>query len=364
MTENDYNKLVDVVINLNYFYFQQHTSLVSDTDFDRMMELLKACEQQHPSWKRNDSPTDAIGCDLHDGVTTKHVHPMLSTQKTYDVDELTAWARKMNVTDFCIEWKYDGISVGLVYEDGVLTSATTRGDGETGNDVTELVRGMNGVPETIDHKGYVEVRGEVVCPYFAFARINDIYSNQRSAASGIMAQTFDNRLAVKYGLEFRAFDAFNLKPTHVENINYLRSQGFECETNRVTIDELPAMIETLAESRSSFYLPTDGLVVKLNNVSERNKKGCTKHHPKWSMAFKFETDTVETEFFGFEKKTSPSGKVTWIATFCFVFINGACITRAKVGSEECAMKLGIKPGDRIRVGLRGEVTPMVFGKAV
>lgn len=407
MTHTKYLLLCETANKCNDSYYKHHISLISDIEFDNIMAMIEEAEVEHPEWVTPASPTQHVGSDLgstptvpsvNGGVLThfakvNHAIPMLSTAKVKKVEDLVKWMQKTTEKTgdyfYTIEWKYDGLSCSIIYQDGQLIRAATRGNGDTGDDVTAHARLMPTIPNEIPLKGRVEVRGEVVMPFAAFNKWNDEHpndrlANPRNAASGSL-KSLDPNVVVERGLEFYAYDLmldgcntvgafiydemrydFNITAeSHIHALKALSYIGFKlCENSSVLSTRIEEVIKSFERKRNDLPVAVDGLVVKINNTAKREMLGRTEHHPHYLVAYKFGAPTYETTLRKVEYTIGEkTGKRTPVAHFDPVTINGATITKASCGSVATWEKKNIQIGDRILVCLSNDVIPQVVGKA-
>lgn len=423
MTHIEYTILCNEVNRLNDQYYKNHTSEVSDQVFDFYLDQIKQAEAQHPEWVTPASPTQHVGSDLgstpvssaqcsavsplKEFAKVNHDVPMLSTAKVKKVEDLVKWmkktAKKTGDDLFTIEWKYDGLSCSLIYQDGQLVRAATRGDGDTGDDVTAHARLMPTIPNEIPLKGRVEVRGEVVMPFAAFNKWNETHpndrlANPRNAASGSL-KSLDPNVVVERGLEFYAYDlmldgtqedvtltkkSLNMRnewyddesiffikdvmSRHRESLTmlqWLKFKRLNYSSFLINVhDNLQEHILNMENRRSQLPVAVDGLVIKINDTTKREMLGRTEHHPHFLVAYKFGAPTYETILRNVEYTIGEkTGKRTPVAHFDPVTINGATITKASCGSEATWEKKNLHIGDRILVCLSNDVIPQVVGKA-
>lgn len=408
MTHTKYLLLCETANKCNDSYYKNHVSLISDVAFDNIMTMIEEAEAQHPEWITPDSPTQHVGSDLgstpvpsatipvvpiKEFAKVNHAIPMLSTAKVKKVEDLVKWmqktAKKTGDDLFTIEWKYDGLSCSLIYQDGQLVRAATRGNGDTGDDVTAHARLMPTIPNEIPLNGRVEVRGEVVMPFAAFNKWNDEHpndrlANPRNAASGSI-KSLDPNVVVERGLEFYAYDLmqgedsiyigsyktgnklFKLASSdHHASLSLLH--GFMhfnmLNYDVLGIDNVCDTVRRFEKSRSSLPIAVDGLVIKVRKSAKREMLGRTDHHPHYLVAYKFGAPTYETTLRKVEYTIGDkTGKRTPVAHFDPVTINGATITKASCGSEATWEKKNINIGDRILVCLSNDVIPQVVCKA-
>ena len=405
MTHKEYILLCKTVNHLNNQYYKNHISEVPDSLYDYYFAQIEQAEAQHPEWVTPASPTQHVGSDLGSTPVTanrcsavsplkefakvNHVVPMLSTAKVKKVDDLVKWmqktAKKTGDDLFTIEWKYDGLSCSLIYQDGQLVRAATRGNGDTGDDVTAHARLMPTIPNEIPLKGRVEVRGEVVMPFAAFNKWNvehpnDRLANPRNAASGSL-KSLDPNVVVERGLEFYAYDFIPEEHWCEEKQHRLSCQYHACALAmlidygfqvakymtialRSDLHGIDDVVKHFEKQRKDMPVATDGLVAKIDNTHNREMLGRTEHHPHYLVAYKFGAPTYETVLRNVEYTIgSKTGKRTPVAHFDPVTINGATITKASCGSEATWEKKNLHIGDRILVCLSNDVIPQVVGKA-
>lgn len=405
MTHTKYLLLCETANKCNDSYYKHHISLISDIEFDNIMAMIEEAEAQHPEWVTPASPTQHVGSDLgstpvssaqcsavsplKEFAKVNHAIPMLSTAKFKKVEGLVKWmqktAKKTGDDLFTIEWKYDGLSCSLIYQDGQLVRAATRGNGDTGDDVTAHARLMPTIPNEIPLKGRVEVRGEVVMPFAAFNRWNDEHpndrlANPRNAASGSL-KSLDPNVVVERGLEFYAYDFIPEEHWSEEKQHRLSCQYHACALAmlidygfqvakymtialRSDLHGIDDVVKHFEKQRKDMPVATDGLVVKIDNTHNREMLGRTEHHPHYLVAYKFGAPTYETVLRNVEYTIGEkTGKRTPVAHFDPVTINGATITKASCGSEATWNKKNIQIGDRILVCLSNDVIPQVVGKA-
>lgn len=416
MTHTKYLLLCETANKCNESYYKHHVSLISDIEFDNIIAMIEQAEAQHPEWVTPASPTQHVGSDLgstpvsstvtsvaplKEFAKADHDIPMLSTAKVKKVEDLVKWmqktAKKTGDDIFTIEWKYDGLSCSLIYQDGQLVRAATRGNGDTGDDVTAHALLMPTIPNEIPLKGRVEVRGEVVMPFAAFNKWNeehptDVLANPRNAASGSL-KSLDPNVVVERGLEFYAYDLMldgtqeepiivrigtdkvfgrltnvelsEIQSSHYTKLQLLRTLEFvSLGFAETCVEDIAGMLSYRERKRNSLPIAVDGLVIKILDSTKRDMLGRTEHHPHYLVAYKFGAPTYETVLRNVEYTIGEkTGKRTPVAHFDPVVINGATITKASCGSEATWEKKNIQIGDRILVCLSNDVIPQVVGKS-
>lgn len=378
MTHANYIELVNTVKAHDYRYWTLNEPTITDEEYDILYSHLQECEQEHPEWILPDSPTQVISTATN-GNNRRLVRRrtiMLSTEKANSVEKLVKWMQKTtkaakklgcdNPDLFTVEWKYDGESCSLVYIDGDLVEAST-GKGMDGMDALQHVRYIPNIPQHIDAKGRVEVRGEVICPFVNLAATG--YKTCRMAAAGYLANAVPNE-KVGQLMEFYSYWTDIESDDHIGALVELSmlSDKFHCfeddELFVASVDEIDYIAMAYAMKRPNIPFPTDGLVIKAYDRSHWSDFGATDHHPKYSCAYKFPGVTAVTTLRSVEITVGEkTGKRTPVAHFDPVVMNGATYKQCSCGSEATFSEKNIKPGDRIIVTLANDVICQVVGKA-
>lgn len=397
MTHSEYTTLVNTAKRYNFEYYVLSKPSISDADFDHLLTFLEEYEAAHPDKVLPDSPTQQVGSDLaaNGRRLVRHRTPMLSCQKATTTDKHTAleaveaWFDKSNKklskhynTDtvmtfpMVVMWKYDGISCSLVYQDGVLVEASTRGDGQQGQDILAHVMEMPSVPQRIDIKanpylrGRLEVRGEIVCPKAALGMMAQEYADCRTAASSLCNMAFPS--VDMHLLEFYPWDATFpfVDGIAMPNSNYIWQRlsylahncGFNANDFTMPKDmfAIAEDIQLHTEQRDALPYPVDGVVIRFCDDFHFRPLGATAHHPHGSIAYKFAPAKSTTRCTRVEVTVGKTGRRTPVAHFEPVTLNGRTLTKASLGSETAATRLGIAPGATIEVGLANDVTPKVY----
>lgn len=377
MTHSDYISLVNTIKSHDYRYWTLNDPVITDEEYDVLFGELQLAESEHPEWILPDSPTQVISTATN-GNNRRLVRRrtiMLSTEKANSVDKLVKWmqkttkaAKKLGCSSpdlFTVEWKYDGESCSLVYIDGDLVEAST-GKGMDGMDALQHVRYIPNIPQHINAKGRVEVRGEVICPFANLASTG--YKTCRMAAAGYLANAVPNEKVGKL---------MNFYPYSVEGESvYTATQcsglwsasklGFDTSIvymyGSIKIDS--RVLNRFAIERSILPFPTDGLVIKAYDRSRWSDFGATGHHPKYSCAYKFPGVTAVTTLRSVEITVGEkTGKRTPVAHFDPVVMNGSTYKQCSCGSESTLAAKGIHPGDLIIVTLANDVICQVVGRA-
>lgn len=372
-------------------YYVESRPLVSDSEFDALFDELLAIEQAYPDLALPDSPTRRVGSDLTQELPeAAHSIPVLSLDKSYTGEELTAWIAKTarNAGEelaFVCEQKIDGASMVLYYEEGALARAVTRGNGLVGNDVTGNVKTIGAVPLRLARPVTVAVRGEVFLAQSIFDSINEKleepYANPRNFASGTLRRVKSREVA-EVPLSIYVYEGFFEKQpgTHHEILEQLEDLGFRLNPrvgffsdgpalssvksrhptwHTGALKDIPDFLEAEREGRDRLDYEIDGIVVKVDEVSVRERLGYTGHHPRWAIAFKFESPEGATTVKAIEVQVGRTGRITPVARVEPVKISGATIANVTLHNQEYIDMLELAVGDRVAVSRRGDVIPAV-----
>jgi DNA ligase (NAD+) len=374
--------------NERYYVFDDPT--ISDVEYDQLVKELEALEAAHPELTTDDSPTRRVSGRAVEGFA-KHVHArqMLSLDNTYNVDELRAWdmrvRRRLGVEtpEYVAELKIDGLSISVLYGmDGVLRRGVTRGDGITGDVVTENVKTIRALPLRIPPPPLrrlagqgeeIEVRGEVYLSNAEFRRINEeraaagleLFANPRNAASGTL-RIKDSRVVASRNLRLFAYDLFvdGKKPalTHVESLAWIDAAGLPVNPERrlcATIDEVIDYCAEFEARRDSLEYEIDGVVVKVNSTYQQDALGQTAKAPRWAVAFKFAARQMTTRLLGITVQVGRTGVLTPVAELEPVELAGSTVSRATLHNEDEIARLDARVGDIVLVEKSGDVIPKV-----
>lgn len=374
--------LTDKINHHNELYYQQSKTEISDREFDALLESLIALENQFPQFKLPDSPTQRVGGTITKNFpTVYHTYPMLSLGNTYSQQELEDFdARVAKGLDgdpyeyFC-ELKFDGVSISLTYENGVLVRGVTRGDGVRGDDVTTNVKTIRSIPLKINHKNLpssFEVRGEVFLPRQVFEKLNrereDIgeekYANARNTASGTIKMQ-DSAEVARRKLDCYAYyllgENLGVK-THDEAIKELEHWKFNISPTYKkckNIQEVLKYIEHWENKRLELPLETDGVVIKVNNIEQQQTLGFTAKSPRWAIAFKYKSESISTRLNDVTYQVGRTGAITPVAELEPVFLAGTTVKRASLHNADIIAKLDLHIGDYVFVEKGGEIIPKV-----
>lgn len=362
MTQNDYIVLVNKANQLSYEYYVLARPTVSDAQFDALVCEIEKVEAEHPDWTLADSPTQIVGSDVQDNGRRliRHRTRMLSCQKAQTQDAVAKWITQTeknlrSAQTYALEWKYDGISCSLVYQDGQLTEASTRGEGGImGQDLLDHVRLMASVPQQINATGRVEVRGEIVCPKSVLQKLG--YKDCRTAAAALT-----NQVCPSDDMRHLVFIAWQVDIAEAESVSIVAAQqlGFECDVRTCDGKDIIAMLNEYSEIRKSLPYPTDGVVIKVDNKHVAASLGYTEHHPKGNIAYKFAAEGATTQVIGIEIKLGATGRRTPVAQLVPVMIMGREVKSVSLSSEKKMRELGVTEGSIVEVVLANDVVPKV-----
>lgn len=362
-------------------YYNMDDPEISDYEYDSMMQELKKLEKEHPELVTPDSPTQRVGgtAKREAGVLVRHNVPMLSLQDVFSKEEVYNFVNEMQEQlenpEFVVEYKIDGLSMALRYEDGVLKLAETRGDGiNFGEDVTENAKVIPDVKKKLkDALPYLEVRGEVYMKLKDFDAVNETqellgrkpFANPRNCAAGTLRQ-LDSRITKERKLSMFIFNVQEVRgrtfATHTEGYEFLKKQGIHViDDYKVckTADEVWDAITRIGENRGNLGYDIDGAVVKLNRIADREKLGSTSKVPRWAVAYKYPPEEKETKVLDIELSVGRTGRITPTAIFEPIRLCGTTVSRATLHNQDFIDDLDIGIGDTIVVYKSGEIIPKV-----
>ena len=388
--ESEIDSLVTKLNKYQHQYYQGRPG-VSDAEYDKLFARLQELESQFQDLVRPDSPTHRVGSDLsQDFPEVEHTIAVLSLDKCYTLEELTKWVAKTqdnsdSVLSFILEEKIDGAGIVLYYESGILVRAVTRGNGFTGNDITGNVRTISGVPLRLARSVDVAARGEIFLPKTLFAEINATmeipYANPRNLAAGTLRRIKSSEVA-RVPLDIFVYEGYldGGFETHFEILNELEGLGFKMNPNvgffsdHHELDRLrnehptwnvgclkdtERFINDTRKKRETLSYEIDGLVLKVNELGVRERLGYTGHHPRWAMAFKFESPVGKTVVKEIEIQIGRTGRATPVARVEPVRISGSTISNVTLHNQEYIDMLELAIGDTVEVSKRGDVIPAV-----
>lgn len=368
----------------NHNYYVLSAPVISDYDFDQMMLELQQLEAAHPESFDPNSPTQRVGSDISkEFKQVSHRYPMLSLGNTYSRGEVADFYDRVSKGlegepfEIVCELKYDGTSISLWYENGKLDKAVTRGDGEKGDDVTENVKTIKSVPLVLQGEDFpksFEIRGEILMPWDVFEKLNkersandeSLFANPRNAASGTI-KTQNSKEVAKRKLDSYLYYLLgeNLPfPTHYENLLAAKKWGFKIsDASRVcrSIDEVFEFISYWDEERKNLPVATDGIVLKVNSISQQQMLGYTAKSPRWAIAYKFQAERACTKLKSVSFQVGRTGAVTPVANLEPVQLSGTIVKRASLHNADIIASLDLYVGDMVYVEKGGEIIPKIVG---
>lgn len=381
-------ELRDELNRLNHAYYVENSPVASDYDYDMMMKELEKLESENPEFDDPFSPSHRVGSDITKGfVQVAHVRPMLSLGNTYSVEEVDEWVHRCNdllgnssglkSIPIVGEMKFDGTSISLIYENGRLVRAVTRGDGEKGDDVTENVKTIRSIPLVLqgdDYPASFEIRGEIVLPWKAFDKLNEerafneepLFANPRNAAAGTLKMQ-NSAIVSKRGLDAYFYYMISDElpcDNHYDNMLRARSWGFKVSslmTLMDSIEEVDSFIKRLDVERKELPVATDGLVFKVNNLRQQLNLGYTSKSPRWAIAYKFSAERALTRLRFVSFEVGRMGIITPVANLEPVLLSGTIVKRASLHNEDIVKSLDIHEHDMLYVEKGGEIIPKITG---
>lgn len=367
-TMNRMKELVSLLNEAAKAYYQENRELMSNFEYDRRYDELEELEKKTGTVLSN-SPTIRVGYELLTELPKEaHESPMLSLDKTKSVEELQSF---LGSEKGLLSWKMDGLTIVLTYTNGELVKAVTRGNGEIGEVITNNARTFRNIPLKIPFKGQLVLRGEALIPYSVFNRINSEiteidakYKNPRNLCSGSVRQ-LNNEITAKRGVQFYAFSLVqavgtDFKNSRKEQFEWLKDQGFEVvEYREVTAETLPEAVAWFAENITDFDLPSDGLVLLMDDIAYGASLGRTAKFPRDSIAFKWADEVGETTFKHIEWSPSRTGLINPVAVFDPVELEGTTVSRASVHNLSILEALELGMGDRITVYKANMIIPQI-----
>jgi DNA ligase (NAD+) len=381
------------VISYNdWRYYVQSEPVVSDYEYDQLFAWLKKLELEHPDLITADSPTQRVAKGLtKEFITVPHLVPMLSLENSYNADDLLDWDRKARESaglaeiEYCIEPKFDGASISLIYEDDHLTRGATRGDGVAGEDITTNIKQIRSIPLSARFSKYgihqIEIRGEVLINKNTFKAFNDkrIADNQpplanpRNAASGSLRMVDPNEVAKRgleaflYHMSYHSMNPGQTEPdaltTHSGTLELLSTLGFRSPAKeKKVVKGIQAVIDHclwFENERDNLPYEIDGMVVKVNDYNLQDKLGMTTHHPRWAIAYKFKARQATSKLRSVEFQVGRTGSITPVAKIDPVPIGGVTVASISLFNEEVIKEKDLKLGDTVLVERAGDVIPYI-----
>lgn len=385
------NQLKEILRFHEYRYYVLNDPLIADVEYDQLFKQLQHFEKKHPDLITADSPTQRIGNSLNESFqTVPHLVPMLSLDNSYNAADLTDFDRKarelsgIDTISYCIEPKFDGASISLIYENDQLVRAITRGDGVEGEDITNNIKQIRSIPLTARFSEYgisqIEIRGEIIMSKTSFQQYNQLLisqgssplANPRNAASGSLRMKDPKEVAQRnldaflYHISFfQTKDGIKVEElnTHAGSLQLLWDLGFRSpQKEKRVIEGIEPVIEYVQEfeaKRDDLPYEIDGMVIKVNSLPMQEKLGMTSHHPRWAIAFKFKARQATTCLRSIEFQVGRTGAVTPVAKLDPVYLGGVTVSSISVHNEEYIKEKDLKIGDQVLIERAGDVIPQI-----
>ena len=372
-------------------YYVDNNPLISDFEYDQLYKLLEKFEKEHPGFITKDSPTQRVGQGLiKDFPKTQHLVPMLSLENSYDDADLIDWDRKarelskLDIIEYSVEPKFDGASISLIYENDLMLRGVTRGDGETGDDITPNIRQIKSIPLSASFSKHniqqIEIRGEILMNKKNFKAYNDTLieegipplANPRNAAAGSLRMK-DTAIVGKRNLEgFLYHVSFinsidnnkkEIVHTHSDMLKLLWELGFRSPQKEMQvvkgIDAVIKVINDFENKRDDLPYEIDGMVIKVNDLELQDKLGMTSHHPRWAIAFKFKARQATSKLLAVEFQIGRTGAVTPVAKIQPVHVGGVTVSSISIHNEDYIKEKNLMLGDQILIERSGDVIPQI-----
>ncbi|WP_303848600.1 NAD-dependent DNA ligase LigA [Apibacter mensalis] len=366
--------------DLNYKYYVLDQSDVSDYEFDQMMNELKQLEKENPELDSPGSPTHRVGGQITKNFpTVRHERRMYSLDNSYSFDDIKDWATRVaksidEKVEYVCELKYDGLSISILYENGQLVQAVTRGDGFQGDDVTHNVRTIRSVPLHLRGK-YPQrfyIRGEIIMPKKSLDKLNEErkkeglepYANPRNTASGSL-KLQDSEAVAKRGLDCYLYYVLTDErgySTQWDSLQHAKDMGFKVGNYArlcTNLEEVTAFIEHWNTERYHLPFEIDGVVIKVNSISEQEELGYTAKSPRWAIAYKFKAEKVETQLLSVDYQVGRTGAITPVANLKPVLVAGTTVKRASLHNQDFIANMDLRINDMVFVEKGGEIIPKI-----
>lgn len=372
--------------NYNHLYYVENKSVISDYEFDLLLKELQDLEKLFPELQQVNSPTQRVGGDISKKFNTvTHQYPMLSLGNTYAEEEIVEWVNRIQKSisdpiEFVCELKYDGVAIGIRYEQGVLTRALTRGDGQAGEEVTQNVKTIRSIPLKLqgDFPPDFEIRGEVFMPLTQFEKLNkerdelgeQRFANPRNTASGTL-KMLDSKIVASRNLDSYLYGLYGTDSSdtgHFETVLHAAQWGFKTPLPEErfiakvsSVSEIMDFIDFWDKKREDLPFEIDGIVIKVNDYQQQKALGFTAKSPRWAISFKFKTKRVETELLSLSYQVGRTGAITPVANLNAVQLGGTTVRRASLYNADQIEKLDLHTGDFVYVEKGGEIIPKIVG---
>ena len=384
--EKEYRKLVDTLNSYSKAYYVDDNPVVPDAEYDRLYRQLELIEQSNPAIIADDSPTKRVGgATLSEFEQVTHRVPLMSMGDIFNNAELIDFDARMSsasgqsVVEYCAEPKLDGLAVSLIYKNGKLVQAATRGDGKVGENVTSNVMTIKAIPLKLTGDkvpDYIDVRGEVIMTRSGFNQWNErarttggkVFANPRNAAAGSLRQ-LDPKVTAKRPLAFFAYyvgecEGYDLPRDQYHRLLALKELGFPVNPNIKCVkglDGLKTFYEDILSRRETLNYDIDGVVLKINSLDTQDEMGFTAKNPRWAIAYKFPPEEMMTKLLDVEFQVGRTGAITPVAKLNPVYVGGATVSSATLHNADEIERLGLKIGDMVIVRRAGDVIPQVSG---
>ena len=366
----------------NYYYYVLSQPIISDYEYDLKLKQLQELEEKYPEYYDPNSPTQRVGSDLTEGFEQAyHAYPMLSLSNTYTEEEVKEFYERVSRTlnepfELVGELKYDGVSISITYENGVMIRAVTRGDGEKGDVVTANVKTIKSIPLRLrgNYPSKFEIRGEVLMSWEVFEELNKereaqeepLFANPRNATAGTI------KLLSPAIVASRKLDAYFYYVlgeelpyrTHYDNLQAAKTWGFKISSDMKVcknLEEVFDFIHYWDVERRKLPIPTDGVVLKVNSLDQQRKLGATAKFPRWAIAFKFQAEKALTKLLSVSYQVGRTGAVTPVANLEPVVLSGTTVKRASLHNADIIESLDLHIGDMVYVEKGGEIIPKITG---
>ena len=379
-------QLIQLIAKHNHAYYVMDQPTISDSEYDHLFHQLKALEEQYPELVQADSPTMKVGGQaLSKFESVTHVVPMLSLGNVFNQEDLFAFARRVEErlpnqkVQYEVELKLDGLAISLWYENGVLVRGVTRGDGETGEDITQNIKTIRNLPKVLHSEKYeiprlLEVRGEVLMPKSGFEKLNadqeakgeKTFANPRNAAAGSLRQ-LDPNIAAARPLAFYAYGIAQCEPNHGlttmhDSLQWLTELGFQIAERQYlcnSIQEVQQRYEQIQQERPNLQVEIDGMVVKVDDLKQQQQLGFLSREPRWATAYKFPAQAALTTVEQIDWQVGRTGTLTPVARLNPVFVGGVTVSNVTLHNIGEIHRLDVRVGDTVSVYRTGDVIPKV-----
>ncbi|MFC3901583.1 DNA ligase (NAD+) [Acinetobacter marinus] len=379
-------QLIQILAKHNHAYYVMDQPSISDAEYDQLFHQLKALEQQYPESIQNDSPTQKVGGEaLKKFQSIKHAVPMLSLGNVFNFDELKSFDQRIQdrlpnqKVQYDVELKLDGLAISLWYKNGQLVQGVTRGDGETGEDISQNVRTVRNIPLQLTHSKdelpeLLEVRGEVLIPKSGFEKLNreaeqkgeKTFANPRNAAAGSLRQ-LDPKIAASRPLAFYAYGIAQCEPHHdldsmSASLHWLKTLGFEIAERQWLVDSIEDVencYQEIMQERPNLSVEIDGMVIKVDSLQQQKQLGFLSREPRWATAYKFPAQAALTTVDNIEWQVGRTGTLTPVARLKPVFVGGVTVSNVTLHNIGEIHRLDVRVGDTVSVYRTGDVIPKV-----